>query len=151
MSSQADVSAGAARRPDSAAMPSGAEPAGRPPPPPRSGPPGLPQRWPPAWPSLWPLIARRAAFVAVVDLLTLVGLSVAADPATQWWALLPPLVLLAGPLTHPVRIQRRARRAAATGRLDLRSDGLVLIRSRLHPRGRSLAHVTPDGQIRYCP
>jgi hypothetical protein len=111
----------------------------------------LPQVWPQAWPSLWPAVARRAAFVAATDLLTLLGLAIAADPATQWWALLVPLALLTGPLTHLALVRHRARRAATTGRLDLRPDGLVLIRRRILPGWRPFARLTPDGHVRYLP
>jgi hypothetical protein len=107
--------------------------------------------WPPAWPSLWPALARRAAFVAAVDLLTLLGLAVAADPATQWWALLPPLALLTGPVGHLLLTRRRARRAVSTGQLDLRPDGLILIRRRLLSGWRPFARRTPDGHLHYLP
>jgi len=83
----------------------------------------------------------------MVDLLTLLGLVVAADPGTQWWALFPPLLLLAGPVTRPARIRRRAARAAATGRLAADPDGVVL----LHGRSgwRQFARIRPDGQVHY--
>jgi hypothetical protein len=117
-------------------------------PPMPSGAGALPAVWPSAWPSLWPAVVRRAAFVAAVDLLTLVGLAVAADPATQWWALLPPLLLLAGPLTAPARTRHRA--AAAAARLDLRPDGVVLIRRRTGS-WRPFARITPGGAVHYRP
>jgi hypothetical protein len=100
---------------------------------------------------LWPVVARRVAFVAAVEALTLAGLVLAADPITQWWALLPPLLLLAGPLTRPARVRRRAREAAATGRLDLRPDGIVMICGRTRPARRPLARLTPDGRVQYLP
>jgi hypothetical protein len=106
----------------------------------------LPERWPSAWPSLRFRLFRRAAFVAVVQVLTAVGLAVVADLATQWWALLPPLLLLAGPATAPARARRRAQRATGTGRLTVDPDGLAWPT----PAGRGpLARVEPDGTVRY--
>jgi hypothetical protein len=108
--------------------------------------PALPERWPSAWPSLRFRLFRRAAFVAAVEGLTAVGLAVVADLATQWWALLPPLLLLAGPVTAPVRARRRAQRATATGRLTVDPDGLA----RPTTAGRRpLARLEPDGTVRY--
>ncbi|MEN3362170.1 MAG: hypothetical protein V7637_6152 [Mycobacteriales bacterium] len=104
----------------------------------------LPARWPSAWPSLRPRLLRRAAFVAVVEMLTVAGLVAVADLATQWWALLPPLLLLIGPATAAPRARRRAERAAAAGRLTLTPDALI------RPgRGRPIARLTPDGTIHY--
>jgi hypothetical protein len=112
----------------------------------RAGPsaPAVPERWPSAWPSLRPRLLRRAAFVAVVELLTLAGLIAVADLAPQWWALIPPLFLLLGPATALARARPRAARAAAAGRLSVTPDGLVRAGA-----GRPLARIAPDGTVRY--
>jgi hypothetical protein len=122
-----------------------ADPAARPPADPSAAP-AVPASWPSAWPSLRPRLLRRAAFVAAVELLTVVGLVAVADPVAQWWAVLPPLLLLAGPATAPARARRRAQRATAAGRLVIDPDGLV----RPAAAGRRpLAQLAPDGTLRY--
>jgi hypothetical protein len=105
-----------------------------------------PASWPSAWPSLRPRLLRRAVFVAAVEVLTVLGLVAVADPVTQWWALLPPLLLLIGPGTAPARSRRRAERAAAAGRLVVDPDGLVRLATA--PR-RPLALLEPDGAVHY--
>lgn len=107
--------------------------------------PRLPAEWPSAWPSLSPRLLRRAGFVAAVQALTAVGLLLVADLATQWWALLPPLLLLTGPALAPARARRRAQRAAAAGRLTVDADGTVRLDS---PRRRPIATVS-GGTVRY--
>lgn len=106
----------------------------------------VPARWPSAWPSLRGRVLGRVAFVAVVEALTGAGLAWLADPVAQWWALLPPLLLLLGPVTAPGRARRRAQRAAAAGRLTVDPDGLI----RPTARGRrALAWLAPDGTVHY--
>jgi hypothetical protein len=111
-------------------------------------PPDPPQlaHWPSAWPSLRARLLWRAAFVAAVEVLTAVGLVLVADLVAQWWALLPPLLLLAGPATAPLRARRRVERAAATGRLTIDPDGLVRLTT---ARRRPLARLHPDGTVHY--
>src|SRR5262245_22116767 len=119
-----------------------ADPAGRyvlPPDPPQLA------NWPSAWPSLRPRLLRRAVFVAAVELLTAAGLVAVADIAAQWWALLPPLLLLIGPAVAPARAGRRVERAAATGHLTIDPDGLV----RHTAARRPLARLNPDGTVHY--
>lgn len=70
-----------------------------------------------AWPSRWRPVVQRAAFVAAVDALALLGLVLVGDPRTQWWAMLLPLVLLAGPVTRLVAPSLRAPSVGHAGRL----------------------------------
>ena len=106
--------------------------------------PVLPARWPSAWPSLRGRFLRRLAFVVLVDVLTAAGLIVIGGFHTQWWALLPALVLLTGPALAPGRARRRVLRAADAGRLVVDPDGLVSARS-----GRPLARLDPAGTVHY--
>ena len=111
--------------------------------------PGMPGDWPSGWPSLWPRVAQRAAFVVAVQLLTVLGLAVAANPTSQWWATLPPLLLLVGPVTRPARVRQRVRRAAAAHSLQLDGDGVVWARRRVLPGRRPVARVSRNGVVHY--
>ncbi len=111
------VAAGRPRTAEGAAGPGPARPAGGGQPvEPSDGP---PPRLPDAWSSRWRPVAKRAAFVAAVDALTLLGLVLVGDPLTQWWALLVPLVLLVGPVFRLVR--SRSLRAPSAGHAGQRA------------------------------
>ncbi len=100
----------------------------------------LPERWPSAWPTLYPVVRDRALFVALVALLTGVGLAFAADPVAQWWAIALPALLLVGPVWRVARTPARVGRAVRTGRARMTPGRLIAGRSR-----SGLVFSTPHG------
>lgn len=77
----------------------------------------LPDRWPSAWPHRYPPVANRAVFVLSTMVLTWVGLIFVGEPANQWWAIVLPVVLLAGPVIRLGRTPDVLSRAVRSGRV----------------------------------